>query len=150
LIAAEDLDPRYAVDAENHTSPSKWLAKKKSLEAVYKSLIRFIQNHCTEYIETALRDPVDFNAIAEHDDEKQTVQVALQIKTRQLDSHVTDLCVQLLKIFLMAATRNTDPQEYVSRIMRLDEKDQGRIAAICAEQEVNHKEPICLDSADMV
>ncbi|KAE9372187.1 hypothetical protein N431DRAFT_408233 [Stipitochalara longipes BDJ] len=112
----EDLDPRYVVDAENHTSPSKWLAKKKSLEAVYKSLIRFIQNHCTAYIETALKDPVDFNAIAEHDDEQQTA--------------------KLLKIFLMAATRNADPKEYVDRIVRLDEEDQGRIAAICAEQEI--------------
>ncbi|KAN0110342.1 hypothetical protein V8E51_006729 [Hyaloscypha variabilis] len=112
----EDFDPRYAVDAENHTSPSKWLAKKKSLEAVYKSLVRFIQNHCTAYIETALRDPVDFNAIAEHDDEQQTV--------------------KLLKIFLMAATRNADPKEYVDRIVRLDQEDQGRIAAICAEQEI--------------
>lgn len=118
------------------------------MEAVYKSLIRFIQNHCTAYIETALRDPVDFNAIAEHDDEQQAVKVALQNNCRQLDSKLTDFFVQLLKIFLMAATRNSDPKEYVDRIMRLDQEDQERIAAICAEQEVHPRAPICLDPAN--
>jgi protein HOOK3 len=137
LIAAEDFEPIYAVHVENHTSPSKWLAKKKSLEAVYKSLVRFIQNHCADYVETTLRDPVDVNAIAEHDDEEETVKVALRINETQLDDDLTDLCVQLIKIFLMAATRNGTPQKYVDRILKLTADDQSRIAAICKEQEVN-------------
>ncbi len=144
MIAAEDFEPRYAVYVENHTSPSKWLAKKTSLEAVYKSLIRFIQNHCTEYVETTLRDPVDVNAIAEHNDEEETVKVALQTNGTQLDAGLTDLCVQLLKIFLMAATRSSDIKKYVDRILTLTADDQSRIAEICTEQEVNHGNPFVL------
>jgi protein HOOK3 len=139
LIDAEDFEPRYAVYVENDTSSSKWLAKKQSLEAVYKSLIRFIQNHCNEYVEAALRDPVDVNAIAEHDDEEETVKVALRINETQLDAGLTDLCFQLLKVFLMAATRNNNIQKYVDRIMTLTADDQSKIAEICKAQEVNHR-----------
>jgi protein HOOK3 len=150
LFSAENFEPRYAVYVENHSSPSKWLAKKTSLEAVYKSLIRFIQNHCTEYVETTLRDPVDVTAIAEHDDEEETVKVPLRIHKTQLDADLTDLCVQLLKIFLMAATRSSDIKRYVDRILTLTADDQSRIAEICTEQEVHPGNPICLDSANMV
>jgi protein HOOK3 len=144
LTSAEAFEPRYAVYVESHTSPSKWLAKKKSLEAVYKSLLRFIQNHCNPYVDIALRDPVDFNAIAEHSDEEQTVKVATEFNGTHLDAGLTDLCFQLLKIFLMAATRNQQPEEHVERILRLHEDDQARIAAICSEQEqgVNHTYPL--------
>jgi protein HOOK3 len=105
------------------------------LEAVYKSLLRYIQNHCLAYADIALRDPVALKAIAEHEDEGQTVKVATKINERQLDVDLTDLCIQLLKIFLMAATRNQEPGRYVERILRLDAEDQARIAGICTEQE---------------
>jgi protein HOOK3 len=79
LVSAEDFDPTYATyDLEINSTPSKWLAKKRSLEAVYKSLLRYIQNHCTNLDPIALGGPVDFNAMAEHDDEQQIVKVEPQ------------------------------------------------------------------------
>ena len=93
---------------------------------------------------------MDVTAIAEHDDEEETVKVPLRIHKTQLDADLTDLCVQLLKIFLMAATRSSDIKRYVDRILTLTADDQSRIAEICTEQEVHPGNPICLDSANMV
>jgi protein HOOK3 len=145
LIFAEDFDPRYAVhNLEKNTSPSKWLAKKKSLEAVYKSLLRYIQNHCTNLDPTALGSPVDFNAIAEHDDEQQMVKVASQEHATQLEAALTDFCVQLLKIFLLAAVNGNNTKAYVDNITGLlDEGEQKEIADII--QEVSHRDLICID-----
>lgn len=75
----EDIDRQYAVpirDFEDaHNSPSKWLVKKKNLEAVYKHLFRYIKEQCQSLNSMALEDPIDFNAIAEYDDKEHTYKV---------------------------------------------------------------------------
>ncbi len=149
MIFTEDFDPRYAVhDFENNTSPSKWLAKKRTLEAVYKSLLRYIQNH-TNLDPTALGGPVDLNAIAEHDDEHQTVKVATQRRATQLDADLTDFCFQLLKIFLAAAVSGHKNIEYIGNITnKLDEVDQAEIAEII--KEVSQRNISCSHPADMI
>jgi hypothetical protein len=78
------------------------------------------------------------------------VKVALRTNETQLDAGLTDLCFQLLKVFLMAATRNNNIQKYVDRIMTLTAGDQSKIAEICKAQEVNHRNPVCLNSTDLV
>ena len=71
----EDISPEYTVkDAVKNSIPSKWLRKKKALEAIYKSLLRFLQNH-TEYSPNERVDPVDLDAIAENEDVEQIIQV---------------------------------------------------------------------------
>ena len=73
---AEDFDPAYAVnDLEQSASPSKWINNKKSLEAVYKSLLRFTSRNCTDLESPMLDTNIDLNAIAEHDDSQQMVKV---------------------------------------------------------------------------
>ncbi len=93
---------------------------------------------------------MDVNAIAEHDDKEETVKVPSRINKTQLDADLTDLCVQLLKIFLMAATRSSDIKRYVDRILNLTADDQSRIAEICTEQEVNSGNPFFLGSTNLV
>lgn len=78
-VPIEDISPEYAVkDAVKNSIPSKWLRKKKALEAVYKSLLRFLQNH-TEYNPNELDAPVDLDSIAENDDVEQITQVVVLI-----------------------------------------------------------------------
>jgi protein HOOK3 len=78
-FSAEDFDPRYAVPSlENNASPSKWLAKKNNLAAVHKSLLRYIQSHCSGDIDPIALGIPDFNAIAEKEDEQETVKVGRQ------------------------------------------------------------------------
>lgn len=113
MESAEDFDPHYAVH-DLETSPSKWLTKKKSLDAVYKSLNRYIGNNCSDLGQIAFESRIDFNAIAEHGDEQQIV--------------------QLLKLFLMTAIRSPKNGEYIGRITtKLDEADQLTVAAVIKE-----------------
>ena len=75
----EDISPEYAVnDAVKSTIPSKWLRKKKALEAVYRSLLRFLQNN-TEYNTNELDEPIDLDAIAENDDVQEIIQVITSV-----------------------------------------------------------------------
>ncbi|KAF8864291.1 hypothetical protein BDZ45DRAFT_669489 [Acephala macrosclerotiorum] len=108
----EDIDPAYVVhDLDRNTSPSKWLTKKKSLEAVYKSLFRYIREECPDVNQLGLENPVDFGAIAEHDDRQQTS--------------------KLLTIFLSAAVQGPRNEHYVMAITtRLEPVAQGEIKNI--------------------
>ncbi|CZR53969.1 uncharacterized protein PAC_03852 [Phialocephala subalpina] len=108
----EDIDPKYAVhDLDRNTSPSKWLTKKKSLEAVYKSLFRYIREECPDVNQLGLENPVNFSAIAEHDDRQQTT--------------------KLLTIFLSAAVQGPRNEHYVMAITtRLEPVAQGEIKNI--------------------
>jgi protein HOOK3 len=134
VIYPADLDPAYAVDLERTTPSSKWLAKKSSLEAVYKSLLRYIRIQCPELDPITLENPADFNAIAQHDDAEQTVKVATY--ETKLELGFTDICVQLLTIFLFAAVHGTNKAKYIETIQnRLDLKSQNEIASII--QKVN-------------
>jgi hypothetical protein len=75
---------------------------------------------------------VDFDAIAEHDDIQETMKVATYLSTEsslsQLESDLTNICVQLLTIFLMAAVNGPTKEKYISNIMNhLDESAQLQI-----------------------
>jgi protein HOOK3 len=130
---SEDIDSQYAIsDLERYSSPSKWLNKKKCLEAVYRSLLRYIRNHALDLDYLTLDTTVDFDAIAEHDDIQETMKVATYFLTKsplsQLESDLTNTCVQLLTIFLMAAVNGPTKEKYISNIMNhLDESAQLQI-----------------------
>jgi protein HOOK3 len=130
---AENIDSNYAIgDLDKHSGPSKWLNKKKCLEAVYRSLLRYIRNHTLELDYLTLETLVDFDAIAEHDDIQETIKVATSIPAEsplsQLESDLTDTCFQLLTIFLMAAVNGPTKEKYIGNIMNeLDESAQLQI-----------------------
>jgi protein HOOK3 len=75
-----------------------------------------------------LKDPVDFNAIAEHEDAEQTIKVATY--DSKVEFGITDICVQLLTILLLAAVHGTNKEKYVQAITRLDLESQTEIASI--------------------
>jgi protein HOOK3 len=105
------------------------LSKKKSLEAVYRSLLRYIRNHCDTVDPVALKEPVDLNAIAEHDDEQQMVKVATS--ATKLELGLTDMCDQLLAMFLIAAVNGASIDKYVGRLLEtLDIDTQTEIKDI--------------------
>ncbi|KAL2066457.1 hypothetical protein VTL71DRAFT_2528 [Oculimacula yallundae] len=108
----EDIDPSYAVrHLENVAGTSKWLGKKKNLEAIHRSLLRYINNTCEGLDSFVLDNPVDLNAIAQHEDSGETF--------------------KLLTLFLMAAIKGANLQKYVSKITTtLDASSQGEIAGI--------------------
>lgn len=69
------FDPKFtSLQLETITPSSKWVAKKKNLEVVYKALVRYMRDHCGGPI--LLADPVNLNDMAEHDDAQQTIKVA--------------------------------------------------------------------------
>ncbi|KAH6717853.1 hypothetical protein BKA61DRAFT_598469 [Leptodontidium sp. MPI-SDFR-AT-0119] len=108
----EDIDPSYAVrHLEKDAGASKWLGKKKNLEAIHRSLLRYINNTCEGLDSFILDNPVDLNAIAQHEDAGETF--------------------KLLTLFLMAAIKGANLQKYVSKITTtLDASTQGEIAGI--------------------
>ncbi|CZS88693.1 uncharacterized protein RAG0_00353 [Rhynchosporium agropyri] len=108
----EDIDPSYAVrHLEKDAGTSKWLGKKKNLEAIHRSLLRYINNTCEGLDSFILDNPVDLNAIAQHEDVGETL--------------------KLLTLFLMAAIKGADLQKYVSKITTtLNASSQGEIAGI--------------------
>lgn len=74
--STEDIDRTYSVkDLEQTGSPLKWPSKKKNLEAVYKSLTRYIRDNCEDLDTIVQENPPDFNAIAEQNDVEQTEKV---------------------------------------------------------------------------
>ena len=132
-ILAEDIDSHYAInDLERHSSPSKWLNKKKCLEAVYRSLLRYIRNHTLDLDYLTLETTVDFDAIAEHDDNQETMKVTTYLPTEsplsKLEFDLTNTCIQLLTIFLMAAVNGPGKEKYIGNIMsQLNESAQIQI-----------------------
>lgn len=131
VVSAEDMDPRFGVpDIDSYTSPSKWLAKKKALEAVYRSLLRYIQNHCKNYNPADLGESIDLNAIAEDDDAHQTVQVATYNATK-LEADFTNICVQLVTLFLMASINGPSNTKYLTKMQKdLDEASLLQISHV--------------------
>lgn len=90
--SAEDFDPKYAVQNLDHTNiPTKWLSKKKGLEAVYRSLLRYIRDGCDDLIPIALEEPIDIDAIAQQNDESQTIQVLMA--GMRLDTAITNIAL---------------------------------------------------------
>ncbi len=60
---------------EKNVTTSKWIGKKKSLEAVHRSLLRYINNTCEGMDAFVAENQVDLNTIAEHDDPEETLKV---------------------------------------------------------------------------
>lgn len=113
----EDLDPDSAPSEleKNAGGSSKWLRKKMCLEAVYKSLLRFIRDHIgdMDYLTTS---NIDFDKMAEDND----VQHAMK----------------LLVIFLMATLNTSDDvkrERYVLKIQSLDQVSQVQIMTLVEE-----------------
>ncbi|RFU33503.1 hypothetical protein B7463_g2773, partial [Scytalidium lignicola] len=127
-----DIDPAYAIrDLDINSSPSKWLSKKKSLEAVYKSLLRYIHNHCDDLDSLVLENMVDINAIAEHEDEQQILEVYSSHNAMRWARTLANVVFKLLTIILMAAVRGTENMKFVRIITeRLDASTQAQIAKI--------------------
>ncbi|POS85970.1 hypothetical protein EPUL_000971 [Erysiphe pulchra] len=97
LSATEDINSDYAVQClEQNTGPSKWISNKKKLEAVYKSLLRYIGEKCPNLDSVAFESRVDLNAIAGQDDPQETI--------------------KLLTIFLMAAVEGPKNRDYINLI----------------------------------
>ncbi|TVY51602.1 Protein Hook-like [Lachnellula cervina] len=137
-LMLEDLDPTYAVELEQPTPSSKWLAKKRSLETVYKSLLRYVRVQCPDLDPMTLENPADFNSIAEHDDAEQTIKVVTHEKKLQIG--LTDICIQLLTIFLLAAVHGTNKAKYINTIQnKLDLTSQNEIASVIQKMQPNDK-----------
>ncbi|RKF63801.1 putative m protein repeat protein [Erysiphe neolycopersici] len=93
----EDINSDYAVQfLEQNIGPSKWISNKKKLEAVYKSLLRYIGEKCPNLDSVAFESRVDLNAIAGQDDPQETI--------------------KLLTIFLMAAVEGPKNRDYINLI----------------------------------
>ncbi|KAI9048119.1 hypothetical protein LZ554_007914 [Drepanopeziza brunnea f. sp. 'monogermtubi'] len=120
----EDIDPTYAVrNLEKNATTSKWLGRKKSLEAIHRSLLRYINNTCEGMEAFITANPVDLNAIAEHEDAEETF--------------------KFLTMFLMAAIRGTNTEKYVSIITTsLDAPTQTAIAGIIKQVDAVEDTPV--------
>jgi len=83
-MGLEDLHPDYAISEKERVTGggAEWLRKKTCLEAVYKSLRRYIRTQIDrnklnlDYL--TVKDNINFDSIAEHDDVQQTMKVATQ------------------------------------------------------------------------
>ncbi|EKD19056.1 M protein repeat protein [Drepanopeziza brunnea f. sp. 'multigermtubi' MB_m1] len=137
----EDIDSTYAVrNLEKNATTSKWLGRKKSLEAIHRSLLRYINNTCEGMEAFITANPVDLNAIAEHEDAEETFKVRKPAAS-QLD--LVNDCGQFLTMFLMAAIRGTNTEKYVSIITTsLDAPTQTAIAGIIKQIDAVEDTPV--------
>jgi len=92
-----------------------------------------MNNHC-EGSPIALVDPIDFNAMAEHDDARQTIEVADHNESNLEAAHA-DIQFQLISIFLVAAVECPQDKRavYVSRIQNLGGEASAHIGAFLQE-----------------
>jgi len=134
----EDLDPNSTPSEleKNAGGSSKWLRKKMCLEAVYKSLLRFIRDHRgdMDYLTTG---SIDFDKMAEDDDVQNTMKVRRRNSdATRFDTALTNTCDQLLVIFLMATLNTSDDvkrEGYVVKIQSLDQISQVQIMTLVSE-----------------
>jgi len=74
---------------------------------------------------------VDIDAIAEHDDKQQTIQVPQNRYEPKLEAAFTDISFQLLTIFLLAAVKGPKNEAYIQKILEgLDKGAQEEIMKI--------------------
>ena len=134
----EDLDPNSAPSEleKNAGGSSKWLRKKMCLEAVYKSLLRFVRDHIgdMDYLTTG---NIDFDKMAEDNDVQHTMKVRQQSSNApRFDTALTNTCAQLLVVFLMATLNTSDDvkrEGYVVKIQSLDQVSQVQIMTLVSE-----------------
>jgi len=137
----EDLDPNSAPSEleKNAGGSSKWLRKKMCLEAVYKSLLRFVRDHIgdMDYLTTG---NIDFDKMAEDNDVQHTMKVRQQSSNApRFDTALTNTCAQLLVVFLMATLNTSDDvkrERYVVKIQSLDQVSQVQIMTLVREVSV--------------
>jgi len=86
-------------------------------------LTRYIRLQC-DFDPIALTSPVDFNAIAEQNDEQQMTKVALnQRSITKLEVDLTNILIQLLSFFLIVALQGPNVNKFVPRMQKmLDEE----------------------------
>ncbi|TAQ85140.1 hypothetical protein B7494_g6530 [Chlorociboria aeruginascens] len=131
----DDLDRESALKSLEHQSSTSWLARKKSLEAFYKSLLRYVRNHCNDLDSLSLETALDFSAIAEHKNYEETVKVATYTTTTQ-PPLLTNTCTQLLILTLMATVKGSSNTRYIPAMTaRLDADSLNEIASIIKETE---------------
>ncbi|KAI9647522.1 hypothetical protein NHQ30_003907 [Ciborinia camelliae] len=117
LYNLEDIDPAYAVkDLPQITSSTKWVAAKQSLEAVYKSLVKYAHEHCDSWVNAVVVEyPIDFNALAQYSDPTESMKVVQKVRTRQ-NIAITNRIFQLITIFLLVALKGPNQIRYIDRI----------------------------------
>lgn len=112
LILSENINPDYAVhDIERDTGPSEWISNKNSLQAVYKSLLRYIGDKCPNPDTAIFETRVDLSAIAEQKNREEII--------------------KFVTIFLMAAVEGPNNRHYINLITtKLDTSTQEEIKKI--------------------
>ncbi|TQS36680.1 hypothetical protein Golomagni_02859 [Golovinomyces magnicellulatus] len=110
-----NISPDYAVhDLVPNPGSAKWLNNKKILEAVYRSLLRYIGDKCPNLDSIVHESRVDLNAIAEQKDEQETI--------------------KLLTIFLLAVMEGPSNRDYIKLITtKLDISAQEEIKKVILE-----------------
>ncbi|KAF7868335.1 hypothetical protein EAF04_004867 [Stromatinia cepivora] len=94
----EDFDPAYAIkDIPQTTSSTKWVIAKQTLEAVYKSLLKYAHEHCDNWVKAAVVEyPIDFNALAQYSDPTESM--------------------KLITIFMLVALKGPNQMRYIDRV----------------------------------
>ncbi|APA05993.1 hypothetical protein sscle_01g007630 [Sclerotinia sclerotiorum 1980 UF-70] len=94
----EDFDPAYAIkDIPQTTSSTKWVIAKQTLEAVYKSLLKYVHEHCNNWVKAAVAEyPIDFNALAQYSDPVEST--------------------KLITIFMLVALKGPNQMRYIDRV----------------------------------
>lgn len=118
----------------NSGGSSAWLKKKACLEAVYKSLRRYIRDNTSDLEFLTAQEDIDLDLIAEHDDVQQTMKVRGAANgMERIEATSTNMC-QLLAVFLMAALHSSKKETYIVAIQeKLDEVSQGEIMKLFDE-----------------
>ncbi|EDN96668.1 hypothetical protein SS1G_01594 [Sclerotinia sclerotiorum 1980 UF-70] len=98
----EDFDPAYAIkDIPQTTSSTKWVIAKQTLEAVYKSLLKYVHEHCNNWVKAAVAEyPIDFNALAQYSDPVESTKVV----------------GKLITIFMLVALKGPNQMRYIDRV----------------------------------
>lgn len=94
----EDFDPAYAIkDIPQTSSSTKWVIAKQTLEAVYKSLLKYVHEHCNNWVKAAVAEyPIDFNALAQYSDPVEST--------------------KLITIFMLVALKGPNQMRYIDRV----------------------------------
>ncbi|KAJ8071035.1 hypothetical protein OCU04_001382 [Sclerotinia nivalis] len=113
----EDFDPAYAIkDIPQTTSSTKWVIAKQTLEAVYKSLLRYVHEHCNNWVKAAVVEyPIDFNALAQYSDPTESTKVVGKVRTRP-NIAITNRVFQLITIFMLVALKGPNQIRYIDRV----------------------------------
>ncbi|ESZ98544.1 hypothetical protein SBOR_1076 [Sclerotinia borealis F-4128] len=140
----EDFDPAYAVkDLPQSTSSTKWVAAKQSLEAVYKSLVKYVNENCDNSVNAVVVEyPIDFNSLAQYSDPTESM--------------------KLITIFLLVALKGPNPKRYINRIQKklslpvqtviaahveTIEKDlEGAVPSLASHHDTNPKDELDLEA----